>query len=121
MMERGKGWRSPNKGKPCDFMAEVSLHRLVVEIIKQEEKSVGGIIIADQTLNKENEQKMQAKVLAIGATAWEDKSRDACDVGDIVIVGRYVGTKVQDTGDRDCRLISDLDVLGVKEYAKQTV
>ena len=60
---------------------------------------------------------MFARVLAIGSEAWADKSMDACDVGDKILIGRYVGTRIQKTDDVDVRVISDLDILGIVEYA----
>jgi co-chaperonin GroES (HSP10) len=112
-MNRPSGWRGQNKGLSCEFAQSACLHRLIIEVEQQEEKTVNGIILADETLNREKQAYMYAKVLAIGADAWLDKTSDAADVGDRIIIARYTGTRLQDVGNREIRFVSDLDILGV--------
>jgi co-chaperonin GroES (HSP10) len=115
---RSENWRGDNKGKSCEFVEHASLHHLIIEVIKQEEKTAGGIIIASETRQKEDQGGMTAKVLAISHNAWADKPNDACDVGDTIVISRYSGTRMQNIPDeREVRIISDLGILAVLKQA----
>lgn len=115
---RGTGWRGENKGKSCAYAQCAALHRIIIQVEEiQESVTASGIVMVKEVTDKENLASMFARVLAIGSEAWADKSMDACDVGDKILIGRYVGTRIQKTDDVDVRVISDLDILGIVEYA----
>ena len=108
---RGSDWRSKNKGIPCEYGTPKG-HRLYIEVHHPEEKTSSGIYLAQETRQKEGHASMLATVLSIGFGCWADKEDDWCDVGDKIIIGRHVGSKLQNVGEKDIRVIADLDVLG---------
>ena len=108
---RSNTWRGSNKGIPCEFGTPKG-HRLYIEVLHPEKKTAGGIVLMDDTARKEGNASMFATVLSIGFGCWADKDDDWCDVGDKIIIGRHVGSRLQNVGEKDIRVIADLDVLG---------
>lgn len=108
---RNENWRSKLKGIPCEYGTPKG-HRLYIEVHHPEETTKSGIVLAKETRDKEGHASMFATVLSIGYGCWLDKADDWCDVGDKIIIGRHVGSRLQNVGDKDIRVIADLDVLG---------
>ena len=68
--------------------------RIIVQRVKEEEKTKGGIIIPDSA----KEKPIEGKVIAVGnGKVLEDGSTRAVDVkkGDIILFGKYAGTEVE--------------------------
>ena len=110
---RSENWRGQNKGIPCEFGMPQG-EKLYIEVHHPEKKTSAGIILTDEVTRKEGHASMTATVLAIGYGCWKDKEGDWCDVGDKIVIGRHVGSRLQDVGEKDIRVIMDLDVLGTK-------
>jgi len=110
---RASDWRGSNKGIPCEYGTPQG-EKLIIEVHHPEAKTASGIIITEEVVRKEGHASMKATVLSIGFGAWMDKGCDWADVGDSLVIGRHVGTRMQDTDGKDIRVISDLDVLAVK-------
>ena len=109
---RDNNWRSEKKGIPSEYGTPQG-HRIYIEVQHPEKKTNSGIYIPEEVTKKEGNASMFATVLAIGYGCWLDREGDWCDVGDKIIIGRYVGTRLQEVGSSDIRCITDLDVLGV--------
>lgn len=87
--------------------------RVIVERIKEEEKTKGGIIIPDSAKEKPQE----GKVIAVGAgKILENGNKVALDVkvGDKILFGKYAGTEIKIEGDEFLMMRED-DILGVIE------
>jgi chaperonin GroES len=87
--------------------------RVIVQRIKEEEKTKGGIIIPDTAKEKPQE----GKVVAVGAGKILDNgSKVALDVkvGDKILFGKYSGTEIKIEGDEYLMMRED-DILGVIE------
>lgn len=110
---RASDWRGASKGIPCEYGTPQG-EKLIIEVHHPEKKTASGIVLAEETVRKEGHASMKATVLSIGYGAWLDKTCDWADVGDTLVIGRHVGTRMQDIGDKDIRVISDLDILAVK-------
>lgn len=85
--------------------------RVVVERVKEDTKSTGGIIIPDTATEKPSE----GKVLAVGPGArGEDGKVVALDVkkGDRVLFGKWGGTEVKIDG-KDLLIMKESDIMGV--------
>jgi chaperonin GroES len=85
--------------------------RVVVERVKEDTKSSGGIIIPDTATEKPSE----GKVLAVGPGArGEDGKVVALDVkkGDRVLFGKWGGTEVKIDG-KDLLIMKESDIMGV--------
>jgi chaperonin GroES len=87
--------------------------RILVQRIKEEEKTKGGIIIPDTAKEKPAE----GKVTAVGnGKLGEDGKRIKPEVkkGDRILFGKYSGTEVKIEGD-EYLIMREEDVLGIIE------
>ena len=98
--------------KKGSVMAFRPLHdRVVVERLKGEEKTTGGIIIPDTVKEKPQE----GKVIAVGPGGRDENGKlTPLDVkaGDRVLFGKWSGTEVKIDGD-NLLIMKEGDVLGV--------
>ncbi len=95
-------------------MAIRPLHdRVIVQRVKEEEKTKGGIIIPDTA----KEKPIEGKIIAVGnGKILEDGSVRKLEVkkGDRVLFGKYSGTEVKIDGE-DHLILREDDILGVVE------
>ena len=87
--------------------------RVIVERIKDEEKTIGGIIIPDSAKEKPAE----GKVIAAGeGKVMEDGKVVALNVkaGDRVLFGKYAGTEIKVDG-KELLIMREDDILGIME------
>lgn len=85
--------------------------KVIVEILKAEDKTKGGIILPDTAKEKPQE----AKVIAVGSgKTLENGKVVAPDVkaGDIVIFGKYSGSEVK-VDDKEYLIIDADDILAI--------
>lgn len=90
--------------------------RIVLLPYKGAEKTKGGIVLADQTREKQQITTVCAYVLAVGPLAYKDESKFPdgpwCKEGDWIIFGRYAGARIGLDGG-EIRIINDDEVLAV--------
>jgi chaperonin GroES len=95
-------------------MAIRPLHdRILVQRVKEEETTKGGIIIPDTA----KEKPIEAKVVAVGTGRILDSGEVrplAVKTGDLVLFGKYGGTEVKIDGEEHLILRED-DILGIIE------
>lgn len=87
--------------------------RVIVERLKEDEKTAGGIIIPDTA----QEKPMKGKVLAVGPGQLDDNGkRIPVDVmeGDIVLFGKWSGTEVKYDG-KEVLVMKESDIMAVIE------
>lgn len=87
--------------------------RVLVQRVKEEEKTKGGIIIPDTA----KEKPIEGVVAAVGPGAvQQDGSVRKLDIkkGDRVLFGKYAGTEVK-LDDKDHLILREDDILGVIE------
>ena len=85
--------------------------RVVVERVKEETKTAGGIIIPDTATEKPS----QGKVVAVGPGARDEAGKvQKLDVkkGDIVLFGKWGGTEVKIDG-KDLLIMKESDIMGI--------
>ena len=85
--------------------------RILVQRVKEEEKTKGGIIIPDTA----KEKPVEGRVIAVGIGKLSEKgNRIALEVkkGDRILFGKYSGTEVKIEGEEYLIMRED-DVLGV--------
>ena len=83
--------------------------RLIVEVLEEEEVTVGGIVLPDTA----REKPQRGKVLAVGPGARDEKGeRVPIDVaeGDEVIFSKYGGTEVK-VGGEEYLILRESDIL----------
>ena len=85
--------------------------RVVVERVKEDTKTAGGIIIPDTATEKPQE----GKVVAVGpGTRNDDGSYNKLDVakGDRVLFGKWGGTEVKIDG-KELLIMKESDIMGI--------
>ena len=107
------GWRArkgPQASNKSGFRA--TGHRVLLLADPVEQRTSGGIILQQRTVDAEQNLAVWATVVEIGHDAWADKSTDYCDVGDRVLVGQYAGKfHTSERDGRTYRFINDLDII----------
>ncbi|MCL6449776.1 MAG: co-chaperone GroES [Acetobacteraceae bacterium] len=87
--------------------------RVVVQVIEQEERTKGGIVLPDTA----KEKPQQGKVLAVGSGRVLDNGEKVpleVKVGDRIIFSKYSGSEVKLEGE-EILILSERDVLAVVE------
>ena len=87
--------------------------RVIVERVKEEEKTKGGIIIPDTA----KEKPVEGKIIAVGAgKVLDDGKRVALEVkaGDRVLFGKYAGTEIKIEG-KDHLIMREDDIIAIVE------
>jgi len=86
--------------------------RVIIQRIKEEEKTKGGIIIPDTAKEKPQE----GKVVAVGPGRHEDGKVIALGVkaGDRILFAKYSGTEIKLNGEEHL-IMREEDILGVIE------
>jgi co-chaperonin GroES (HSP10) len=107
------GWRASRGPQPNNTSGfEATGHRVLLLCEEREEVTKGGIVLTQSVVDKEAAATYKGTVVEIGFDAWSDKSTDFCDVGDVVMVGQYVGKfHVSEKDGKKYRFVSDLDII----------
>jgi chaperonin GroES len=85
--------------------------RVVVEELEAESVTAGGIVLPETA----KEKPQQGKIIAAGPGRMLESGERApmcVAVGDVVILSRYGGDKVEIDG-KDCRIMRETDILAV--------
>jgi len=78
-----------------------------------EEKTEGGIIIADPDRKKHQQAQVTGVVVAKGPEAYSEENTHWADVGDRVIFDKYTGMAINGEDGTEYRLINDTQVHAV--------
>ena len=88
--------------------------RLLVLPFKMKEKTKGGLMLAETTLEKQQVASQVGLVMAMGPDCYKDKERYAdgpwCKVNDWIMFARYAGSRIKIEGG-EMRLLNDDEVL----------
>ena len=88
--------------------------RILVLPFKQKEKTKGGLVLAETTLEKQQVASQVGLVMAMGPQCYKDKERYPegpwCKVNDWVMFARYAGSRIKIEGG-EIRLLNDDEVL----------
>lgn len=87
--------------------------RVVVEVLEEEEKTVGGIVLPDTAKEKPQE----GKVVAVGTGRLLDNGQKVdleVSEGDKIIFSKYAGTEVK-VDDNEYLILSERDILAIVE------
>ena len=92
--------------------------RILILPFKMNQKTKGGVILGESTLEKQQVASQCGNVLAVGPHAYQDKDRFPngpwCKVGDWVMFARYAGSRIKIEGG-EVRLLNDDEVLATSE------
>ena len=88
--------------------------RILVLPFKMNEKTKGGVIINESTLERQQVASQCGNVLAMGSECYKDKERYPsgpwCKVGDWVVFARYSGSRINIEGG-EVRLLNEDEIL----------
>ena len=88
--------------------------RMLVLPFKMNEKTKGGVLLGQETLERQQVGSQCGNVLAMGPDCYNDKDRFRegpwCKVGDWVVFARYAGSRIEIEG-WEVRLLNDDEVL----------
>jgi len=107
---------SPKKEvtKEKDKLPQPTGWRMLVLPFRMNEKSKGGVLFANETVDKQQVASQCGNVLAMGSECYSDKTRYPngpwCKVGDWVVFARYAGSRIQIEGG-EVRLLNEDEVL----------
>ncbi len=88
--------------------------RILVLPFKMNEKTKGGVIINESTLERKQVASQCGNVLAMGSECYRDKERYPtgpwCKIGDWVVFARYAGSRINIEGG-EVRLLNEDEIL----------
>lgn len=87
--------------------------RVIIEVAKEEEKTIGGLVLASAA----KEKPQTGKVIAVGEGTILDngtKSPVPVKVGDVVLFEKYAGTEVKFEG-QEYLIFSSKDIMAIVE------
>ena len=88
--------------------------RILVLPFKMKEKTEGGVLLGQETLERQQVASQCGNVLAMGSECYRDKERYPkgpwCKVGDWVVFARYAGSRIEIEGG-EVRLLNEDEIL----------
>jgi len=88
--------------------------RILVLPFRMKEKTKGGVLLGDETLERQQVGSQCGNVLAMGKSCYSDKDRYPegpwCKVGDWVVFARYAGSRIEIEGG-EVRLLNEDEIL----------
>ena len=95
--------------------------RIIVLPFRMDEKTKGGILMGQDTLDKQQVASQCGNVLAMGPQCYKDKERYPdgpwCKVNDWVVFARYAGSRIQIEGG-EIRLLNEDEILATVQDPK---
>ena len=88
-------------------------YRLLIMPFQGKRKTSGGIVLTDETVERERLATVVGYVLKVGEDAYKDKNRFQsawCEEGDWILFGRYAGAKIPIEGG-EVRILNDDEVI----------
>ena len=106
--------KSEKKEKKEPKLPKPTGWRMIVLPFKMKEKTKGGLVLAETTLERQQVASQVGLVLAMGDQCYKDKERYPdgpwCKVKDWVMFARYAGSRIKIDGG-EMRLLNDDEVL----------
>jgi len=88
--------------------------RMLVLPFRMDEKTKGGILLGDETIDRQQVASQCGSVLAMGDACYRDKERYLhgpwCAAGDWVVFARYAGSRIEIEGG-EVRLLNEDEIL----------
>ena len=102
------------KSKESDRLPQPTGWRMLLLPFKMKEKTKGGLVLAETTLEKQQVASQVGLVMAMGSQCYKDKERYPegpwCKEKDWIMFARYAGSRIKIDGG-EMRLLNDDEVL----------
>ena len=102
------------KSKESDKLPQPTGWRMLLLPFKMKEKTKGGLVLAETTLEKQQVASQVGLVMAMGSQCYKDKERYPegpwCKEKDWIMFARYAGSRIKIDGG-EMRLLNDDEVL----------
>ena len=102
------------KSKESDKLPQPTGWRMLLLPFKMKEKTKGGLVLAETTLERQQVASQVGLVMAMGPQCYKDKERYPegpwCEVNSWVMFARYAGSRIKIEGG-EMRLLNDDEVL----------
>ena len=116
-VEEDKRTLDPNllKKSTKERIPQPTGYRVVVMPFQGFAKTKGGIVIPDETRERESLATVVAYIVKLGPDAYKDKKKFPsgayCKEGEWAIIGKYAGTRIK-LEDGEIRILNDDEILG---------
>ena len=100
-----------------DQLPKPTGYRILIMPFQGKRKTNGGIVLTDETVERERLATVVGYVLSVGEDAYKDESRFKsawCKEGDWILFGRYAGAKIPIEGG-EVRILNDDEVIATVE------
>jgi len=108
-------WITNKDQKDPEVLPSLPGYHVLIRPVTIREKTKGGILLTDKTMEDSQLTASVAMVLAVGEDAYADKEKFPngpwCKQGDWVVFGRYAGSRIRIDGG-EVRLLNDDEILG---------
>lgn len=88
-------------------------YKVLIELDVLEEKTIGGIIIPGDRLDRDQMAQTRATLVAVGGNAFSDWDAPIPKVGDRVLVSKYAGERPDKDESNPQRLCMDKDICAI--------
>lgn len=89
--------------------------KVLVKTVEVEEKSVGGIVLASSTKDKENQAQVHGTLIEMGPVAEVSQELKGVQLGDLVIHAKYAGLTYMGRDGKVYRLMRASDIIAKAE------
>lgn len=100
---------------PNNSGIKVKANKVLVRPRPVEEVTKSGLVLIQETVDKEQMADMFGVVVGIGSMCWIDEKEPRCEIGDFIIHARYAGEIFQGNDGMKYRLINARDVIATKD------
>ena len=113
-MSKVDTWATDDTVPTPDKLPQPVGYRILIRPVPVVEKTKGGILMGQDTLEKQQVASQCGNVLAMGPDCYQDKRRYKqgpwCKVGDWIMFARYAGSRIKIEGG-EVRLLNDDEIL----------
>lgn len=103
--------KNPSGIEPFEFKALIKQDSVEDSDPQLKSAKAAGIILSEQTKDREQMAGVRAMLIAVGGNAFEDWKPPLPKVGDRVYTAKYSGVEVQGEDGQKYRLVNDKDIL----------
>ena len=94
-------------------------YKVLVRPDKVEEKTKGGIVLPNQTKERDEHAQTKGTLIEVGGNAFEDWRGEKPKSGDRIVFTKYAGVRIEGTDGETYQVIHDKDIAAVLTKEKE--